>query len=737
MGWKTYDMIDGLPGIMNLAAASGENLGSVSDIVTDSLTAFGLKAKDSAHFADVLAKASSSSNTNVGLMGSTFQYVAPVAGALGYKVEDCAVAIGLMANAGIKGEKSGTALRTLFTNLVKPTDTVAGAMKRLKIEASNADGTMKPLRQLLNEMRSSFSGLTEEQKASEAAALAGKEAMSGLLSVVNASDEDFNNLTAAIDNSDGSAKDMADIMNDNLNGSLTLLGSALEGAGIAFYEKFSAPAKEVVDNVAKWFGDLTVNLGNGELDNTLSLIGSSLTAVGTGLLVFNVVSVITNFIGVMNGTATAIGLVAKAQAILNAVMNISPIGWFVIIITAVIAGLIVLWNTNEGFRNFIIGAWNSILAVGKSVWEWLVNFFTVSIPTAFQTVMNFFIAIPEWFASLWNSINQAFLYGWQVIVDFFVVSIPFWIDQICNWFNELPNRLGYALGYALVSIIKWGMDTWNYLATNVPIWIENIVKFFSELPEKLWKWLVTAYNNIVTWGIQMCDNMVSSASNSINAVVQWFSMLPGRIWGWLINAISNVISFANSLGSAATQAGSNMVSNIINAVSNLPSEMASIGSNIVRGVWNGITGMGRWISDKVSGFFGGIVDGAKDALGIHSPSRVFRDQIGKYMAQGVGVGFENESKNIQSDMKDSLTELTAKMQATVNCETAKTTSTVTAKNNSYNNKDNNTASATMENKSVIEVPVIIEGEKVAKATAPYSDKISGQRLNLTERGLIL
>lgn len=262
-GWKADQMVSGLPGIMNLAAASGEDLAEVSDIVTDALTAFGLKASDSAHFADVLAKASSSSNTNVSLMGNTFQYVAPVAGALGYSIEDTAVAIGLMANAGIKGEKAGTALRGALTNLAKPSDQVAGYMDALGVSLTDAQGNVKPLSALMVDLRQKFAGLTDAQKAEYAAGIAGKEAMSGLLAIVNASDADFNNLTQAIADSDGTAQKMADTMNNNLSGQLTLLKSAVEGAGITFYEAIAGKATGAVtalsNKISQWQSDGTID----------------------------------------------------------------------------------------------------------------------------------------------------------------------------------------------------------------------------------------------------------------------------------------------------------------------------------------------------------------------------------------------------------------------------------------------------------------------------------------------
>lgn len=245
-GWKTDQMVSGLAGVMNLAAASGEDLGTVSDIVTDSMTAFGLKANQSGHFADVLAKASSSSNTNVAMMGETFKYVAPLAGSMKYSIEDTATAIGLMANAGIKGSQAGTSLRSIITRLVKPPKDAATALNALGISTTKADGSMKPLRETMAELREKFSGLTESQKASYASSIAGQEAMSGLLAIVNASDSDFNKLQKAIDNSSGAAKKQADVMNNNLQGALYDLGSAAESVGIGIYEDIKTPLTKAV-----------------------------------------------------------------------------------------------------------------------------------------------------------------------------------------------------------------------------------------------------------------------------------------------------------------------------------------------------------------------------------------------------------------------------------------------------------------------------------------------------------
>ena len=248
-GWDTNKMLAGLPAVMNLAAASGENLGTVSDIVTDALTAFKMEAGQAGHFADVLAVASSKSNTNVGLMGETFKYVAPVAGALGYTCEDTAVAIGLMANAGIKGSQAGTALRSMLTRLAKPSREVQSALDDLGLSIADSNGNIKPFNVLLKEMRSKFKDLTKDQQAQYAATIAGQEGMSGLLAIVGASDKDFETLTKAINKADGAADKMAKTMNDNFKGQITILKSTLEGIGISLGETLVPYLKNFVGHL--------------------------------------------------------------------------------------------------------------------------------------------------------------------------------------------------------------------------------------------------------------------------------------------------------------------------------------------------------------------------------------------------------------------------------------------------------------------------------------------------------
>lgn len=280
-GWDVDSMLAGLPGIMNLAAASEEDLGQVSDIVTDAMTAFNLEASRSAEFADVLAQASARSNTDVAMMGQTFKYVAPVAGALGFSIQDTATAISLMANAGIKGEQAGTSLRAIFSRIVKPTAEVASAMERIRLSVTNSDGSMRSLDEILRDLRAGFSGLSESERASTAASLAGQEAMSGMLALVNASDEDYEKLSDSIYHAKGAAEEMAGVRMDNLKGDVTLLKSSAEGAGIAIYEGLSEPFREGVQTGTEWLNSFTESV-----EENLPTIRREVKSAGSALMGF-------------------------------------------------------------------------------------------------------------------------------------------------------------------------------------------------------------------------------------------------------------------------------------------------------------------------------------------------------------------------------------------------------------------------------------------------------------------
>lgn len=263
-GWKTKDMVSGIGGIMNLAAASGSDLARTSDIVTDALTAFGKSASDSGRFADVMAAASSNANTNVEMMGETFKYVGAAAGTMGYSIQDIALATGLMANSGIKGSEAGTALRSVITRMAKPTKESSAAMKKLGISMTDSKGRMKSFGTIMQDMRKSMKGMTEDQKASYAAMLGGQEAMSGVLAIANASEKDFNKLSKAIDNSKNAAQNMAKVKLDNLKGDVTILQSSMEGLGITIFDQVGGNLRGLVGTATDVVGKINEKLSNGK-----------------------------------------------------------------------------------------------------------------------------------------------------------------------------------------------------------------------------------------------------------------------------------------------------------------------------------------------------------------------------------------------------------------------------------------------------------------------------------------
>lgn len=1012
-GWKTEDMLNGLEGIMNLAAASGEDLATTSDIVTDALTAFGLSAEDSTHFADVLAQASSNANTNVGMMGETFKYVAPVAGALGYTAEDTALAIGLMANSGIKASQAGTSLRSIMSRMAKPTKEVQGAMDKLGVSLTDSNGNMKSLNEVMGDLRNGFAGLSEAEAAEMAAALGGQEAMSGLLAIVNASDDDFDKLSDAIYSCDGAAKRMADTMNDNLQGQITILKSGLEGLGISLYENMEAPLKEVVKEAQNMVQQLQDAFNNGGLDEVVSTVGdifaqivekaasaapdlidvasdmiqSFLTGINnnlpeiasagvdivtslgsalienTGLLwstgvallaevlsgladnmpqlvesakdalsqfgsalveyapsigesAAKIVSylasavienlpqiievgkqIVQGFItgieqefpglgaflsGLFDGFASTLAPIA--QTVVDALSNIfsaldgadpetmEALGKAIGTIAASIAALKVASEVVGGVKNLLsvlggfrktagnvigivpkvvegfqllsggAGTFSEVLALEFPKLAGIITKVTGSFGTLASTISGVFtkigavvgpaiskiaslissigptiagigaviggavMAVTNFFGMLKDGFSWvkealmvigiaiaavgAVILGapalvaavvagivaavatlvvvikdhWTQIVDFFkgipdkigevVDSIVAWfqelpgristwltntitaisewgselytnittfvseaISAVGDWFAQLPYKIGYALGTAIGTIIQWGINVKDWVTTELPKIIQSVVDWFAQLPGRIWTWLVGVVNNIIAWGQNMYTTITTAATNAVNSVINWFSQLPGRIWTWLVNTVNNVIQWGQNLYSTMTTAATNainsvtswfrqlpgkiwtwlvntvtkvgqwaidlknkgveaaqsLVNAVIDGVSSLPGKMKEVGVNIVNGVWSGIcSAKDKFVSD-VKSFFSGIVDGVKGALGINSPSRVMKKEVGRWIPPGVGEGIEEEMPELYDQTDEEMAKLAEHMQAAVDVETGKIT----------------------------------------------------------------
>lgn len=478
-GWKTQDMIDGIDGVMNLAAASGADLAETSDIVTDALTAMGYSAKDSGELADVMAAAASNSNTNVELMGQTFQYAAPIVGALGYNMEDTATAIGLMANSGIKGEKAGTALRSILTRLSAPTKDTQDAMDALGLSLTDSEGNMKDLNTVMGDLRNAFSGLSETQQTQYAKSIAGQEAMSGLLAIVNASPEDYDKLSDAIENSSGSAQEMADTMNDNVSGSLTLLKSQIEGEMITVFESSSDTIKQAIKDIGDALASIDWEAVADAVSNGISkavevfqwildnkdLIVSALAGIVAGFVAFKTAAAVTQLI---TGFKSFFDIIKSGQGVmaaLNTVMSANPIAIIVAAVAALVTAFITAYNTSEDFRDTVNGAVQAVkdfigdaIDVIKEILQGLGDFFSnlgQDISDIWDSITGFFSdagdkignivsGIGDKVSEVWNGIKEKTSEAWNNVKDSISTTVGNIKDNVSEGWNNIKEATGNA-----------------------------------------------------------------------------------------------------------------------------------------------------------------------------------------------------------------------------------------------------------------------------------------------------
>ena len=610
-GWNVQDMYNSLPGIMNLAAASGEDLATTSDIVTDAMTAFGLAADETTtivkdgfskevdnatHFADVLAKAASSSNTNVSMLGESFKYIAPVAGSLGYSVEDAAVALGLMANSGIKASQGGTALRTMLTNLAKPTDSIADAMDYLNISLSNSDGSMKSLKELMDNLRSSFgqckmpmeefqqqladieakyeSGdLTEKKynkaledltekaygaegalKAKYAATIAGKEGMSGLLSIINTTDAEYQSLINSIYDADGAAEDMANTMQDNLGGQLTQLKSALEELAIAFGEILMPYIRKAVSVIQDFVKKLNgMSEGQKKIVATIALI---VAAIGPLLITIGKVatgiSAIAALFSKMKTLTTITSILVKAKGAFTALFGVIAANPVIAVIAAIVAALVLLYTKCEWFRDGV-----------NAVVQKIASFFTETIPQAWSTLMEFLSGVPEWWSGIWQQVSDFFMGIWNGIITFFTVTIPQAWNSIVTFFTDIP---------------AWWSGIW-----------QQVSDFFTNI------WTTMMQNPVISGVVTTITTLWQNAVTTLQGIWQGLVAIAQGAWELLKNTILAPVILLIDLVTGNFEKlktdASNIWTNIQNAAKTIWSGIKQVVSTLAQGLVTAVTTM--------------------------------------------------------------------------------------------------------------------------------------------------
>ena len=587
-GWKTEDMLSGIEGVMYLAAASGEDLATTSDIVTDALTAFGLSAGDSGHFADVLAAASSNANTNVSMMGETFKYCAPVAGALGFSVEDTAEAIGLMGNAGIKASQAGTSMRSIMTNLTGDVKLSGAAIGDVTIATTNADGSMRSLSAILTDCRVAFGGMTEAGKANNAEALVGKNAMSGFLALMNAAPEDIEKVSGAVNNCKDAAKNMADTMQDNLEGQLTILKSQLQELAISFGDLLMPAVRSIVSGLQGMVDVLNampdgvkrvimiVALLAAALGPVLIIIGKTLSAIGT----------IMTWAPKLAG---AISAVKGAFAALSATMMANPIAIVIAAIAALVAAFIYLWNTNEEFRQFWIRLWNEIKEVAVQVWT----------------------AVSQFLVSAWNGIRNTAVAVWNGIRDFFS---GLWAG-IKTLFTTVVTAISTFLVGAWNGIRATVMAVWNAISAFLGSVWNGIKSVITNVVNGIRTFLQSAWNGIRT--------VITTVMNAIRTVIS-------TVWNGIRTIISTVMNGIRGTVNSVWNGIRNTISSVVNGIKNtvsgafnamwfgIRSTISGIYNTIRDGLGNAvnyITGLAsagwRWGADIING----IVNGIRSCIG--------------------------------------------------------------------------------------------------------------------------
>ena len=576
-GWKTGDMLSGIEGIMQLAAASGEDLAATSDIVTDALTAFGLTAEDSAHFADILAAASSNANTNVSMMGETFKYCAPVAGALGYSAEDVAEAIGLMGNAGIKSTQAGTALRTMMTKLQGELKLSGEALGEVTIQTANADGSMRELSDILADCRTAFSKMSESEAAAAAETLVGKNAMSGFLALMNSAPGDIDKLRNAIENCDGSAEDMAAIMQDNLNGQLTILKSQLEELAISFGEMLMPVIRKVVTAVQGFVDKLnnmdeaqrktiiTIGLVIAALGPFLVILGTVISTVGKSMKAYATAAkgIKKLMVAVKSGT----GIFGKLGAALGGIS--APVLAVVAVIAVLVAAFTHLWKTNDGFRENIIATWTQIK----------------------ETVSNFCQGIVDRLNSLgfeFSSITEVLKAVW---------------DGFCN-----------LLGPVFEGAFRFISDTLSTVLDVILNTVDFFIAVFSGDWEGAWEAVKNIFSSIWNGLVSWFTNILETIKGVLDVALGWIGSSWEQVWSGVKNFFTNIWNSIKSFISNTINAISTTISNVINGIKTTVSNVFNSIKTTISNIFNGIKDTATTVWNAIKNAITTPIDNAKEKV---------------------------------------------------------------------------------------------------------------------------
>lgn len=536
-GWKAEDMLNGIEGIMNLAAASEEDLGTTSDIVTDSLTALGMTAEDTNRFIDVMATTASNSNTNVSMLGESYKYVASTAGTLGYSIEDLNVALGLMANSGVKGSQAGTSLKTALARMAAPTDQVADAMDELGISLVDAEGNTKSLMDVMINLRSSIGsvnvdlvdadgnlreyddiiadlsqtteGLSQVQQIEAASTIFGKNAMAGMLTIVNATEEDFKALTESVYNSNGAAENMAAIMQDNLGGQLTILKSQLEELAISFGDILMPCIRKIVEKIQGLVDKLN-GLDTETKERIIKIAAIAATIGPLILIVSKIIKVVGGAIIIVAKATESIGKITSAigtavtfvkgtmiPAITTAISAITPI---LPIIAAIVLGIMAVIT--------VIKNWSSIMELGQIIAETVIEKIKEIITGFKEFWTTAFQGMADFFTSIWENISETAVNAWEGIKETF--------SNVGAWFTDKFQQAWDGITGMFSKMGEFFKGVWD-----------DITGIFTTIGTTIADAITGSVKSAVNTVLSGAINIINGFIGAINSVIGVINAIPG------------------------------------------------------------------------------------------------------------------------------------------------------------------------------------------------------------------
>lgn len=644
-GWKTEDMLGGIEGIMNLAAASGEDLASVSDIVTDALTAFGLSASDAGHFSDVLAQASSNANTNVSMMGSTFQKVAPVAGALGYSVEDMSLGIGLMANASIKAEVAGTSLKTALANMAKPTDAQAAAMKKYGISLTNTDGSMKSFGDVVKNLRSSLGGLSEAEQVAAATTIFGKESFAGMLAIVNASEADFNKLTDAVYNCDGAAKQMAETKLDNLNGSITLAKSAFDALQVELGELLLPTLTEGVKKFTEIVNAVTNFVReNPQATKTIAKVAVALAGLKVGGLAAKL-----GFLEVQGGVFKIQRAFAKLQglgmntylsSLTGGFLNFKNIGSSILgckilpivgVITTIITVIQLVKNHLQEIRAFIektfgseaLAIFDKIVAVITSVGDTIKNIFSDSnIGEARNKIQEIFgdkgVQVFDTLVNILEKVKTAVSDVIAFVTTYVVPVAEQVLQVIIN--DVVPGIVSFiqAAAPTIMSIIQSIVDFVGAVIPIIANFIAGLMPIISELISFLQTYVLPIISELFSF---ITSTVLPTISSMIQAILPVVTNVLSVLLPAIQTALTTIWNIVAPIIQGILQVVQAVMPVILSVVQSVLGSVQGIIQNlmtVLQGIISFVTGVftGNWSQawNGIKSIFSGAVGGLGEII---------------------------------------------------------------------------------------------------------------------------